>query len=261
MVGRGSLSVILPEYRERVLRLALSISRNEKDAEDILQNTFLKIYRNIAQFKGRSKISTWIYRIAYNEALLLLRKKRRLFKSQEAYKDYFVRLPDGFMVNWSQLPDRMLLDRELKERVQAALQGLPIQYRMPLLLHRMEGLSLVQCARVLGINASTVKTRLHRAYLAVKQELERYYHDLPAPMAAQEARCGVWAQFVYAYAQDTLPASRKSSFDRHIAHCPRCHAFLDSYQQAIRITGALACRDIPASLKEKIDSFVVSKIS
>nr|HPL82859.1 sigma-70 family RNA polymerase sigma factor [Candidatus Omnitrophota bacterium] len=96
---------VLEEYQNKIYHLALSISRNEKDAEDIVQNTFVKILRKLPTFSGRAKLSTWVYRVAYNESLMFLRKKRRIFNSSDAYLNYAKRLPAGLAVNWSKLQD------------------------------------------------------------------------------------------------------------------------------------------------------------
>jgi RNA polymerase sigma-70 factor, ECF subfamily len=257
MVKESPAEIILKDYQHKIYWLALSITRNEKDAEDVLQNALIKILRKLPGFKQRSKLSTWIYRIAYNESLMYLRKKRRLYNSANALRDYTQRLPaGGFSVNWSRLPDEELVNKELRERIDTALNNLPIQYRMPLLLHRLEGFSLAQSSQVLGLKPSTVKTRLHRAYLMVKDSLNRYFKDLPATELPQEQACGIWTHFLFDYAHQNLTPGRQDSFTSHIQDCPRCNRFLDSYQQAIRITGALDCRDLPLELKAKIKSFL-----
>ncbi len=251
-----SIKSIINEYRNRIYRLALSISRNEKDAEDILQNTFIKIIRKLHTFRSRSRLSTWIYRISYNESLMYLRKKRGLFNSLNAYKNYVERLPYGLTVNWSKLPDEELVDSEFRERIDTTLKNIPIQYRMPLLLHRLEGFSLAESSRILGVKASTIKTRLHRAYLMVKDQINDYFKDLPQQKPASDARCGIWTGFLFNYAQGKVSPEIKTSFKRHIKDCPRCNSFLDLYLQAIRITGALDCRDVPDELKERLETFL-----
>ncbi len=258
MTGQTSAAAVVQEYRNKIYRLALSITRNEKDAEDILQNTSIKIFRNLAAFKNRSRLSTWVYRIAYNESLMYLRKKRRLFNSANAYRVYLERQPAGFAVNWAKLPDEELLDRELRSRIDSTLKNIPIQYRMPLLLHRIEGFSLTESARVLGIKASTVKTRLHRAYGMVKDQISSYFKDAPERLPHVEAQCGTWTGFLFSYAQGQVPAARGKLFQQHIRSCTRCTRFLRLYLQAIRITGALDCRDVPPELKERLTSFLAS---
>jgi RNA polymerase sigma-70 factor, ECF subfamily len=250
---------VLKEYQNRIYRLALSISRNEKDAEDILQDTLIKIYRNLKYFQSRSKLSTWIYRIAYNESLMYLRKKRRLFRSANAYKNYNERLPAGLTVNWSKLPDRELLDAELKQRIDSAIRHIPIRYRMPLLLHRIEGLSLQEGSRILGLSNSALKSRLHRSYLMVKDEITDYFKDREEKALVSESRCGAWTGFIARYALGKLDQHKQSSFRKHIDDCPSCNLFLDAYLKAIRITGVLECQDIPSELKRKVETFIRSE--
>ena len=150
------------------------------------------------------------------------------------------------------------MDKKLKGRIDAVLKNIPIQYRMPLVLHRLEGLSLIESSRILGIKSSTVKTRLHRAYLMVRDQIHGYFKDLPEQINKQDARCGMWTGFLFDYAQEKLAPERTKSFLRHIKDCPRCNSFLDTYLQAIRITGALDCRDVAVELKEKLKIFLSS---
>lgn len=132
---------IFKKYKDKIYRLALSISHNEKDAEDILQNTFLRITKGISKFRSESNLSTWIYRIAYNEALMALRKRYRQF------------------------------------RVSSSLRQMPIKYRMPLLLHNIEEMPLKESAKILDLSLNSLKTRLHRSRLMLKSEISGYLKD------------------------------------------------------------------------------------
>lgn len=244
---------IFKRYKDRVYRLALSISRNEKDAEDIVQNTFLKIIDNLRYFRKEAEISTWIYRITYNEALMHLRRKGRQFKLSRYIKGNLQRMTSDMFVNWEKLPDQQLLDKEFKERLGIAIKDMPIKYRMPLLLHNTEGLSVKDSARVLGIRPNSLKTRLHRSYLLVRDEIAAYLKDRGEFDNREDRRCGPWVDFVYSYATKTLDNKKKSVFNRHIQDCPSCKAFLKTYTKAIRITKALECKDIPEELKASIE--------
>ncbi len=250
---------VLEEYQNKIYHLALSISRNEKDAEDIVQNTFVKILRKLPTFSGRAKLSTWVYRVAYNESLMFLRKKRRIFNSSDAYLNYAKRLPAGLSVNWSKLQDEELLDKELRSRVDSALKDTPIQYRMPMLLHHNAGFSIYEIAKILGIKAATVKTRLHRAYLIFKEKMSAYFNDLPEREVKEDKSCGLWNRFLFDYAKEELSFKKREAFNRHIKDCPRCNAFLGSYLKAIKLTGALSCRDIPEELKANLKTFLLRR--
>jgi RNA polymerase sigma-70 factor, ECF subfamily len=247
---------LFKKYRHMMYALALSLSRNASDAEDILQNAFFQIYKNLNSFKGNSRISTWIYRITYNEAMIYLRKKYRDYRVYSGLKERSGKDLSWLSVNWAKLPDKELLDEELKERVEGAIKDMPIKYRMPLLLHSVEQLPIKEAAHVLGLRENSLKTRLHRAHLMVKKEISEYFRDRTAPAASENKKCPAWNRFVYDYASGELDKKEQAAFRGHIDDCQNCKAFLDTYQQAIRITKAVECKDIPRELQQRIDGFM-----
>lgn len=259
MADARTIENVFAQYKSKIFRLALSISRNEKDAEDIAQNTFLKIIRHLDGFRNESALSTWIYKVTYNEALMYLRKRYRNFRLAN-----FLTSPKGMashslFVNWAKLPDEQLLDSEFKERVELAIRSLPIKYRMPLLLHHVEALPLKEAAGILNLKLGSLKTRLHRAYLVVKSEMTRYFNDRLARQDASNSTCRIMLSFIYEYAGNRLAPGKQRAFREHIEDCQGCKAFLDTYAQAIRITGALMCQDPPPELQEKIKSFLLKE--
>jgi hypothetical protein len=162
-------------------------------------------------------------------------------------------------VNWSKLPDEILLDAELKDRIDAAISGMPIKYRMPLLLDNVEGLPLKDNARILGLKLNSLKTRLHRAHLMIKSDITGYFKDQQGEVEKKSKRCSTWTGFVYDYAKGYLDKSRQSAFRSHIKKCLNCNLFLDSYLKAINVTGALECKDLPPELRDKIEGFLFKK--
>jgi len=252
-----NIDTLFKKYNNKVYRLALSISRNEKDTEDILQNTFLKVINNLKNFRNKSSISTWIYKIAYNEALMNLRRRKSRFKLAGYLKHDRAKDLSGLFVNWSKMPDEILLDSELKDRIDAAVAGMPIKYRMPLLLDNVEGLPLKDSAVILGLKLNSLKTRLHRAHLIIKSDITGYFKDRQKEEEKKNKRCGIWTGFVYDYAFGRLGNSKEAAFKRHIKDCISCNLFLDSYLKAITVTGALECKDLPPELKDRIGSFLV----
>lgn len=260
IAGPFNIGEIFNAYNNKVYRLALSITRNEKDAEDVTQNTFFKVLKNLDSFRRGSQLSTWIYKIAYNEALMNLRRR----KSQSRLSTNLMRSREkgvsGLFVNWSKLPDEYLLDEELKERVDGAIRQMPIQYRMALLLHGVEGVPIKETARILGLKTDSLKTRLHRARLLIKSDISDYFRDKEeAQEEAGPKRCVTWTGFIYNYIYGNLGKRRARSFKSHIKDCRSCNAFLGAYQKAIDITHALQCQDLPGELKERIESFLLRK--
>ncbi len=260
MASVFNIGEIFNEYKNKVYRLALSITRNQSDAEDVMQNTFLKITKNLKYFRSKSSLSTWIYKVTYNEALMYLRKRKSQFKISNALKFFRDTGNSGLFVNWAKLPDEQLLDEELKERVDDAIRQMPIQYRMALLLHNVEGMPLKEITKILGLKINSLKTRLHRAHLFIKSDITGYFKDREEEHEkSMPGRCNIWTGFVYNYAHGNLGKKKSKAFKRHIKACRSCNSFFDTYIKAIDITQALQCPDLPDELKERIESFLFKK--
>lgn len=251
------LESIFTDYKDKVYRLAVSMAHNDKDAEDIVQNTFMKVLKNLRYFRHQSNISTWIYRIAYNESLMYLRKKYRQFRLANRVTSEVKRLPTGMFINWSKLPDKELLEEELKARLENAIRHIPIKYRMPLLLHHIEDMPLRQAAEILRIKVSSLKSRLHRSILMVSSALHDYLKDKKeTEEESEEKGCPMWLGLIYNYAKGSLDSQTKGEFERHIYDCGGCREFIDGYSHAVAITEALECQDIPPELQGKLESFL-----
>jgi RNA polymerase sigma-70 factor (ECF subfamily) len=151
---------------------------NPQDAEDVLQNTFISALTHIQKFEGRSSIATWLYRIASNEALMLLRKKKpevNLGDVEGGDDDEDLR-PRQF-VDWSALPEDELLSGEGKNFLDETIQTLPESMRIVFLLRDVEGLSIKEAADALDLTETNVKTRLLRARVYLREKLSVYYGE------------------------------------------------------------------------------------
>jgi RNA polymerase sigma-70 factor (ECF subfamily) len=162
-----------------IYRLALKMLNNPQDAEDVLQETFLKAFRYLSSFDGRAKPSTWLYRIATNEALMLLRKRR----VQEVSIDEPVENTEGEqaplqIVDWCCLPEEELMSSEARMHLDWAIDTLPHSLRVVFLLRDIEGLSTRETAEILELSETAVKTRLSRARLHLREELSAYYGEV-----------------------------------------------------------------------------------
>ncbi len=166
---------LVRRYRDRVYRLCTKILRHEDDAAEALQDAFLSAYRGLRSFKVESTFSTWLYRIATNAGLMKIRKRRANHFSLEqagSDEDGPLQLPD-----WSAQPADELLTRETREVMQEGVQRLSEELRAVFVLRDMEGLSNAEVAEVLGLTVAAVKSRLHRARLALRDRLHRYFAD------------------------------------------------------------------------------------
>jgi RNA polymerase sigma-70 factor (ECF subfamily) len=246
-----TLEKIFQDYKDKVYRLVLSLTKNASQAEDIVQDVFLKIIKNISRFKGKAQLSTWIYRIAYNEALMYLRtqKKNKQRESVDS-KDQTEFEENNLFVNQTETPESILDARERKEHLEQILAALPIKYRMVLLLRISEGLSIKKTAAILKLTETSVKSRLHRTLGIIRTGVPRV---TPRPSGAF---CTQVTKFVHDYADKALDKPQQARFTAHLRDCPDCRSFLTTYAQAIRITKTLQCVDIPPVLQKKIQTFI-----
>ncbi|RAL21645.1 RNA polymerase subunit sigma-70 [Lujinxingia litoralis] len=168
---------IVERHRDKVYRLAFSLTKSEADAQDVVQEAFINIYRKLDTFAGDAQLSSWMYRIVVNAALMRLRKARRRNEvSVEEVHDgaRLERSAPGEPAGWRVRGDEAVENRELRDQILAAIDQLDPKYQAVFLLREIEGLSLDQIASVLELSTGAVKTRLHRARLFLQAALEPY---------------------------------------------------------------------------------------
>jgi RNA polymerase sigma-70 factor (ECF subfamily) len=173
---KSAFAKLVDQNSEYIYRLGLKMLGNPQDAEDVLQETFIKAFNNIDGFEGRSKLSTWLYRIAVNEALMLLRKR----KAGISHIDEGLELENGDIlprqiIDWCCLPEKELMSSESRQYIQEAVQTLSDANKAAFLLRDVEGLSTRETAAVLDISESAVKIRLMRARLQLREELTHFF--------------------------------------------------------------------------------------
>lgn len=175
---KSAFARLVDENSTRIYRLALKMTGNPQDAEDVLQETFIKAFKNIEGFEGRSKVSTWLYRIASNEALMLLRKQ----KEGITYIDEGLELEQGEIVpiqivDWCCLPEKELVSAEARDQLREAALSLSDANRAAFLLRDVEGLSTREAAEALDISESALKVRLMRARMQLREDLSGYFNS------------------------------------------------------------------------------------
>jgi RNA polymerase sigma-70 factor, ECF subfamily len=159
-----------------IYRLALKMLGNQQDAEDVLQETFLKAYRHMNGFDGRSKLSTWLFRIATNEALMVLRRHRpNVFSIDEPVETEDGEQEPVQIIDWCCLPENELMSKEVRKNLDQAIDRLPHSLRVVFLLRDIENLSTLETAEVLGLSETAVKTRLSRARMRLREDLSVYF--------------------------------------------------------------------------------------
>jgi len=175
---RGEFARLVEQYSPMIYRLGSKMLDNPQDVEDMLQETFIKAYRHLGDFDGRSSLSTWLYRIATNEALMAMRRKQPDTISFDEPQAGETEPQEPLqIVDWCCMPEQELMSAEGREYLDKAVEGLPTSLRVVFLLRDIEGLSTRETAEVLTLSEMAVKTRLSRARLQLRETLSTYYGE------------------------------------------------------------------------------------
>jgi len=173
----AALTAMVDNFSPHIYRLGLKMLGDAQDAEDVLQETFIKAIRALPDFEGRSSLSTWLYRIAVNEALMIIRKRRaNVISLDEHDSDDEDRLPLQIR-DWCCLPEEALSSAEARRHLDEAVQNLPDALRLVFILRDIEGLSIKETAETLNLSEANVKVRLFRARLKLREDLTAYFGE------------------------------------------------------------------------------------
>ena len=173
-------------YSSRIYQLALRHMKNREDAEEVTQDVLMKVYRKVGAFRGDAALSSWIYRITFNTAMSKLRNTRLARQAEqekeralaaEAMGEDYPRTPRQ-PADWSRMPDEELLRAQLREAVTEAIRELPEIYRAPVVLRDIEGLSTEEASSRLKLKDQTLKSRLHRGRLMLRDRLRAFTSGL-----------------------------------------------------------------------------------
>ncbi len=169
---------LVRQYERQIFRTAQHITQNREDAEDITQDVFFKAFQKLDQFQGNSKFSTWLVRIAVNESLMRLRKRKT---SKTVSMDQDVETAEGSIprdfAEWRPNPEQNYSQSELAEILRKTIAGLPPGFRTVFTLRDIENLSTEETAEALGLSVPAVKSRLLRARLQLRERLSRYFRQ------------------------------------------------------------------------------------
>ncbi|MEO6212566.1 MAG: sigma-70 family RNA polymerase sigma factor [Vicinamibacterales bacterium] len=174
----AAVNELATTYGPRIQQLAFRYLKNWEDAEEVTQDVLLKVHRKIGLFRGDSALSSWIYRITFNTAMSRLRTSRfsrpqEVQASDPAGENGTSRAPNE-PADWSSLADDRVLRTEMRERLIVALGHLPEVYRVPVILRDIQGLSTEEASAVLRVKPQTLKSRLHRGRLILREHLSEF---------------------------------------------------------------------------------------
>ncbi|TJW15327.1 MAG: RNA polymerase sigma factor [Mesorhizobium sp.] len=169
----GAFRLIIKTHNQRLYRIARGVVRNDAEAEDIVQEAYMRAFASLDSFRGDASLSTWLSRIVINEALGRLRKRKRIVAMPENPDAQIIRFPlNSNDLNPGDDPERTMAQRQILGLVERATDSLPDVYRTVFVARVIEGLSIEETADLLGIRPETVKTRLHRARALVRKALD-----------------------------------------------------------------------------------------
>ena len=179
----SAFEALVGRHEEKVYGLALRMTRSEADAAEIAQDTFLSAYQHLSEFRGEAAFGSWVHRIAANNALMRLRRQKvldivsddDLAGPEFTDRGSLAEVPES---DWSRRADDLLLDEELGRAIQADADALPEGYREVFLLKDVEGLSYEEISEMVGISIPAVKSRLHRARLALREAIDAFYKEV-----------------------------------------------------------------------------------
>ncbi|HEY3586259.1 MAG TPA: sigma-70 family RNA polymerase sigma factor [Myxococcaceae bacterium] len=178
----SAFEALVGKHEEKVYGLALRMTRSEADAAEIAQDTFLSAYQHLSEFRGEAAFGSWVHRIAANNALMRLRRQKvvDIVSDDLASPEFTDRgsLAEAPESDWSKRADDKIIEGELGRAIQAATDALPEGYREVFLLKDVEGLSYEEISEMVGISVPAVKSRLHRARLALREAIDAFYKEV-----------------------------------------------------------------------------------
>ena len=244
--SKESVGKLLEALAPTIHRFALRMCRDPEDARDVVQETMLAASRGLGDFRGDSSLSTWLFTIARSFCI----KARRLRTGQPERmlsldSEDLAPVPSG-----AAAPDEAAGERELGRALEAAIDALEPMYREVLLLRDVEGLTAPEVATVLGIGVDAVKSRLHRARVAVRDRLAPMLHADAAPGPG----CPDVVPILSRYLEGEIAQADCAEMEKHVESCPRCRAQCDSLRRTLALcrVSAQGAEPVPPEVQELV---------
>ena len=246
----GALEALILRYQPRVYRFGVKMCRDIDDASDVVQESLLAMARSVREFRGDSSVSTWLYTIARSFCI----KKRRRSKFAPAQEESLEALGGerlGDLSDPAPDPEQQAAGREIETVLSAAIDSLDVAQREVLVLRDIEGLSAPEVATVLGLSVQAVKSRLHRARLAVRQHVAPVLR-VPAAAGAPGTPCPDVLTLFSRHLEDEIAPDVCAEMEAHLEGCGHCRDACESLKRTLALCRATPAPDIPGSLKESV---------
>lgn len=238
-----AMEQLLSRHEPRVYRFGLRMCGNEDDARDVLQETLLAAFKNLASFRGDSQVSTWLYQIARSFCIKHRRRREGEPSQHESMEASEVRS----LASETSESDARAHARQVGQVIEAAMNTLQADHREALVLRDVEGLSAEEAAEVVGIEVGALKSRLHRARMALKQNLAAVLDEKDADLGCPELQ-----QELSAYAASEIDQAACERIEQHLAHCSRCTAACESLKRTVSMCRAIPGGEVPAPVRAAV---------
>lgn len=242
-----ALEQLLARYQSQVYRFGMKMCRDPEDAKDVLQDTLLSVARNVRDFRGGSSISTWLYTIARSFCV----KKRRKSKFAPMAPPSSLEGDAERVADLGVSADEALASKQVEQALEAAIASLDPMYREVLLLRDVEGLTAPEVARVSGASVQAVKSRLHRARLAVRARVAPLL-GIPTELPAAPGTCPDVLGLFSSHLEGQVSAEVCAEMERHIEACPRCKGACDSLKRTLSLCRTTPAAPIPAAVQASV---------
>lgn len=242
---RPALEALLERYQSRIYRYGLRMCGDPEDAKDVLQETMLAMARRVGALQGAGALPTWLYTVARSFCIKRRRGQHAPARSLDEIGGFDLQLADP-----ARGPEERVAGRQIEAALAAAIADLNPGQREVLVLRDVEGLSAPQVAEVLGIRVEAVKSRLHRARVALR---DRLAPALGLPAAAPAAAdcpdvLTLWSQ----HREGEITAELCARMEEHLAHCPRCTAACDSLRRTLAVCQSAPTPRVPIEIQEAL---------
>jgi RNA polymerase sigma-70 factor (ECF subfamily) len=247
----GALERLLERHQARVYRFGLKMCGDPEDAKDVLQDTLLAMARGVRDFRGASSVSTWLYAIA-RSFCIKRRRKSRFAPAVEQSLETETAGKSSVLTDSAPRPDDAIGAKQIEQALERAVGRLPPGSREVLMLRDMEGLSAPEVAEVLGLSVQTVKSRLHRARLSVRQSVAPLL-GIPTAAAEDPGTCPDVLNLLSRHLEGEVSADRCAEMERHLEGCARCRGVCDSLKQTLALCrNAVATGGVPPEVQAKV---------
>jgi RNA polymerase sigma-70 factor (ECF subfamily) len=240
---RGAIDELLARYEQPIYRFGLRMCGDEESAREVLQETMLAAFRHLPGFRGDAALSTWLYQIARS---FCIKERRGAHPTSEL---------DEQVADPAPAPDRQAHAREIGAALASAIESLPAEQREVLVLRDVEGLSAEEAARVVGIEVGALKSRLHRARMALRELLVGVLD------ARQTEPCRELAHELSAYAGADIDQTTCARIEAHLAHCEHCAGSCDALRRTISLCRGLPGDHVPGPVRDAVRAAILDAVA